>query len=440
MSDQELRIGLLGLGQVGGGVVRILAANQREIEARLGAPVRVTRALVRDRARARAPEARGVELVTDPKAVVRANDVDVVVELVGGLEPARTFVLEALEEGKPVVTANKALLAEHGPELFQAAAQAGVDVLFEAAVCGGVPIIRTLREALASDRIESVRGIVNGTTNFILSAMEGGGDFAPSLERAQELGFAESDASFDVSGKDAAQKLLLLAGLAFGAQVKLADIPTEGIDRVESTDFVYAREFGCTVKLLAVGRLGAGGLLLSVRPTLVPVATPLATIRGAFNAVEVRSFALGPTLLVGQGAGPLPTGTAVVSDIIEAGRSLALKAPGRVPPMAWREGTEGPPLAKAGLRRGPWYLRFTVADEPGVLAQIAGALGARGISIAAVTQPERAVGSGAVPVVVVTHEAVEERVLEAVAWLDGLAFARGPTRVLPIDREAVSEA
>lgn len=435
-SGGELRIGLLGVGQVGGGVLQILSANAGVIEARLGTHVRVTRALVRDRSRARVREAEGVRLTTDAQEVLSAEDVDVVVELMGGLEPARTLVLAAIGRGKPVVTANKALLAEHGPEIFAAATAAGVDVYFEAAVCGGIPIIRTLREALASDRIDSVRGIANGTTNYVLSAMEDGADYGEALARAQELGFAEADPTFDVSGRDAAQKLQILASLAFGARLSPEDIPAEGIEQIEAVDFLYAREFGCTIKLLANAWLDEGRLQLDVRPTLVPLGTPLSTIRGAFNAVELRSWALGPSLLVGQGAGPLPTGSAVVSDIIEAGRSLLARISGRVPHLAWREGQgPAPQLAGRHSRHGTWYLRFTVADEPGVLASIAGELGKSGISIAAVLQRERAKGSEAVPVVVITHDAVESAVVASVKRLDAMGFSRAPARVLPIERD-----
>jgi homoserine dehydrogenase len=434
----ELRIGLLGLGQVGGGVLRLLAVNAREIEARLGMRIRPVRAAVRDPARLRVDEAQGLELVRDPREVVSAGDVDLVVEVMGGLEPARSLILEALANGKPVVTANKALLATHGEEIFAAATRAGVDVRFEAAVCGGVPIIRTLREALASDRIESLRGIVNGTTNYILSAMEQGRAYGEALARAQELGFAEADPTFDVSGRDAAQKLQLLASLAFGVRVGPGEVPVEGIEAIEPVDFTYAREFGCTVKLIASARREGGSIELGVRPTLVSDHTLLATTKGAFNAVELRSYALGMTLLVGQGAGALPTGSAVVSDIIEAGRDRAAGTNARVPHLAWHDGRSGLELAPPGRRTASWYLRFHVADEPGVLAQIAGALGAREISIAAVIQRERARAQEAVPVVVVTHEAREDRVREAVAWLDRLGFARGRTRLLPIER-AVAE-
>jgi homoserine dehydrogenase len=434
-SGGELRIGLLGLGQVGGGVAHIFRANAKEIEARLGARLTLVRALVRDPDKERSVDSRDVALAASPEQIVRAPDVDIVVELMGGLEPARSYVLDALAHGKPVVTANKALLAEHGPEIFAAATKAGVDLLFEAAVCGGIPIIRTLREALASDRIESLRGIVNGTTNYILSAMEEGRDYAATLARAQQLGFAEADPSFDVSGKDAAQKLLILASVAFGVQLSMNDVPAEGIEQVSATDFAYAKEFGCTIKLLASARLHRGALSLGVRPTLVPRGTPLSTIRGAFNAVEVRSFALGPALLVGQGAGALPTGSAVVSDIIEAGRNLVSRTGGRVPHLAWAGGVRAGTLAPTLSRVGPWYLRFSVSDEPGVLARIAGALGTRGISIASLIQREHGSEGGPVTVVVVTHDAVEVSVAEALAELDRLPVARAPTRIMAMERD-----
>jgi homoserine dehydrogenase len=439
-AGSDLRIGLLGLGQVGGGVAQILRANAGEIHARLGARLSPVRAFVRDAARARSTDAQGIPLTLRAEEVVRGSDVDIVVEVMGGLHPALELVLDAIEHGKPVVTANKALLAEHGPEIFAAATRKGVDVLFEAAVCGGIPIIRTLREALASDRIESIRGIVNGTTNYILTAMEEGRDYGGALAQAQKLGFAEADPSFDVSGRDAAQKLLILASLAFGAQLSMQDVPAEGIEHVGATDFAYAREFGFTLKLLATARLHDGALQLSVRPALVQQGTPLSTIRGAFNAVEVRSFALGPALLVGQGAGALPTGSAVVSDIIEAGRNLISRTAGRVPHLAWAGGVHAARLAPRGSRVGPWYLRFSVADEPGVLAQIAGALGTRGISISALVQREHGEESEPVTVVVMTHSAPERAVAEAIGVLDGLGFSRGPTRLLAVEREPLVQS
>jgi homoserine dehydrogenase len=433
MSLPELRVGLLGFGQVGQGAVSVLSSFARDVDARLGRSVRVVRALVRT------PEKTGraapgvVELTTEAERIVEADDVDLVIEVMGGVEPARSLVLRALARGKTVVTANKALLAAHGPELFERAREAGVDLLFEGAVCGGVPVVRTLREALAADHVESLRGIVNGTTNFILSAMESGGDYGQALSKAQALGFAEADPSFDVSGRDAAQKLVLLAALAFGTRARLEEVPCEGIEQVEPVDIAYARELGSAVKLIARARLTSLGLELSVRPTLVPLGSTLASVGGPFNAVEVLSTALGSTLLVGQGAGGRPTGAAVAGDVLEAARNLAKGAAGRVPGLGWQEGVEVPPLAPAGERIGAWFLRFSVADQPGVLAQIAGALGARGISIAAVIQRERSSGAEAVSVVVVTHDALERRVREAVASLDQLDFVRGRTRLFPIE-------
>lgn len=435
-STKELRVGLLGLGEVGGGVLRLLAENGNGISARLGRQVKVVRAFVREPSRVRAPEAAQVELTTDASKVVDADDLDVVVEVMGGIEPARELMLRAAAQGKAVVTANKALLAERGPELFAAATDAGTDLLFEAAVCGGIPIIRTLREALASDRIDTIRGIVNGTTNYILSEMEDGSTgYADALKQAQELGYAEADPAFDVGGRDVAQKLLLLTALSFGRHVSLENIPTDGIERVDAVDFKFARELGCTIKMLATARQENGHLVLSAAPTLVPLTSQLATVRGAFNAVEIRSFALGPSLLVGQGAGALPTASAVVSDIIEAGRNLIAGAPGRVPHLAWINEDQGPTLAEPLSKKATWYLRFLVADEPGVLARIAGTLGERNIGIAAVIQRERSLESGAVPVVVETHEASEGAVRDAVGILDAQDFARGPTVVMPFDRE-----
>lgn len=435
-STQELRIGLLGLGQVGGGVLRLLSENADGISARLGRRIKVVRAFVRDTSRVRVAEAAQVTLTTNASEVVDADDIDVVVEVMGGIDPARELILRAVAQGKAVVTANKALLAENGPEIFTAATSAKVDLLFEAAVCGGIPIIRTLREALASDRIDTIRGIVNGTTNYILSAMEDGStSYAEALKQAQELGFAEADPTFDVSGRDVAQKLLLLTALSFGRRVNLDNIPTDGIERVDAVDFKFAREFGCTIRMLATARHKDGRLVLSAAPTLVPLTSQLAAVRGPFNAVEIRSFALGPALLVGQGAGALPTASAVVSDIIEAGRNLIAGAPGRVPHLAWINEDHGPKVAEPLSKKATWYLRFLVADEPGVLARIAGTLGERNIGIAAVIQRERSLESGAVPVVVETHEAPQGAVLEAVRILDEQSFARGSTVVMPFDRE-----
>jgi homoserine dehydrogenase len=435
---REIAIGLLGAGNVGAGVLSILAKTAREIEGRLGARVRVRRAAVRDPGKARPPEVDAAILTADPRAVVEDPEIRIVVELMGGIEPARTLLLEALRRGKHVVTANKALLAERGEEIFRAASEAGVDVHYEAAVCGGIPIIRTLREALASDRILSLLGIVNGTTNYILTRMEEGLTQGEALAEAQRLGYAEADPSADVGGFDAAQKLCILASLAFGTRVRPADVYTEGIAAVDAVDVRYAGEFGFVVKLLAVARrTAAGSLEARVHPVFVAREDLLASVRGAFNAIRVTGEALGPALLYGQGAGPLPTGTAVVADVIELSRALLQESAGRVPHMAFQESF----IANGALALSPmddlraaYYLRFTVADEPGVLAALAGALGREGISIAQVVQRVRAGESGAgVPVVMITHEARERDIRRALQAVDALPAVRERTRLVRIE-------
>ena len=450
---RTIGVGLLGVGTVGGGVATLVARHRADLEARLGARLEIVRAAVRDRSRARPPELDASVLTTDAREVLADDRVEIVVELIGGVEPARELVLGALARGKHVVTANKKLLAEAGAELFAAATKANVDLLYEAAVCGGIPIIRTLREALASDRVSSVVGIVNGTTNFILGRMaDEGASFEAALKEAQRLGFAEADPTADVEGHDAAAKLTLLAALAFGARLSPAMVATEGITKLAPIDHAYAKDFGLTVKLLAIARRVAGGatsasesgaahsIELRVAPAMVPSQSLLAGVRGAFNAVLVRCDALGPIFLHGQGAGALPTASAVVADLVELGRTLGQRGVGgRVPHLAYQDASiaETPALAVADST-GTFYVRFTVVDEPGVLARLAGSLGARGVSIASLVQREHtplADGGGEpVAVVVVTHEARERAVRAAVAEIDALPFARAPTRVVRIER------
>src|SRR6185369_15332765 len=354
---REVGIGVAGFGTVGGGVLSILERHAREIEARLGARIVVRKVLLRDRDKARAVAVAPGVLTTRVADLVEDPRIEVVVELIGGTGEAFELVKGALERGKHVVTANKALLAARGEELFRLAAEKGVDVYYEGAVCGGVPVIRTLREALASDRITSLHGIVNGTTNYILSAMAEKGDALPkALAEAQRLGYAEADPTLDVSGGDAAQKLCVLAQLAFGARLRPEDVLTEGIMQLEPEDFAWAKEFGYALKLLAVARRietraegqpeeaaperapkGSGGshppdmIEARVHPTFIPQGSLLAGVRGAFNPVLLRSDALGPSLLFGQGAGAMPTGSAVVSDIIDLSRNILARSPGRVP-------------------------------------------------------------------------------------------------------------
>ncbi len=436
---REIGIALLGFGNVGLGTYQIFEAHSEDIERRVGARVRVRHVLVRNPAKLRSREPAKGLLTVDYQRILDDEKVEVVVELIGGTQVAREHVLRAIAAGRHVVTANKALLSEHGEELFGSALKAGVDLYFEGAVCGGIPIIRTLREALASDRMEAIYGIVNGTTNLILTEMaEKGVSYSEALKRAQELGYAEADPTLDVNGSDAAQKLCLLASLAFMARLKPTQLAVEGILGLLPIDFAMAREFGFVVKLLALARRTRGGALEArVYPAFVPQHTPLADVRGAFNAVLLKSAALGQSMLSGQGAGALPTGSAVVSDVIDICRNILAGVSGRLPTLCAPHLREIP-LRPAGERRGACYLRFTVSDEPGVLGRIAGVLGEKGVSIASVIQrqPLRTEPGSPATIVVFTHEATESEVEAALHWIDQLKTTRAPSKLIRIEDAA----
>jgi homoserine dehydrogenase len=430
---REVGIGIAGFGVVGGGVLSILRRHVGDIEARLGARIVVRKVLVRDPAKERGADVERALLTTRTGDLLDDPQISVVVELMGGVDQAFELVRGALERGKHVVTANKALLATRGDEIFRLARQQGVDVYYEAAVCGGVPIIRTLREALASDRITSLHGIVNGTTNFILTAMaEKGEPIDRALAEAQRLGYAEADPTLDVSGGDAAQKLCVLAQLAFGARLAPEDVLTEGIMGLAPEDFRWGREMGYALKLLAVARrCGAGDQIEArVHPAFIPSGSLLAGVRGAMNAVVLHSEALGESLLYGQGAGAMPTGSAVVSDIIDLTRNILSGSPGRVPLP--------PAKPVVSLRphddvRCAYYLHFQVQDTPGVLARIASKLAARRISIAAVQQREQNDEGKPVPLVIVTHEAREADLNAAISEIDGDPTTLARTRLIRIE-------
>lgn len=438
-APREIPIGLVGAGNVGGGVLRILAEHGRDIEARLGARVVVRRVAVRDPDKVRpVPLPEGAVLCTADE-VLADDEIRIVVEVMGGTQPARDIVLEALRRGKNVVTANKSLLAAHGEEIFGLASERGLDVFYEGAVGGGIPIIRALREALASDRIRAIAGIVNGTTNFILSEMAAGGrSFDEVLREAQTLGYAEADPTMDVDGHDAAQKLSLLAGISFGTRVRPEEVHTEGIRGIEPVDLAAAEDFGYVLKLLAVGRRhGDGTVELRVHPTLVPRGALLANVGGAFNAVLVTSEALGPSLFYGQGAGSLPTGSAVVADIIDCGRNLLLGTAGRIPHLATQDAfLEEHHPRPMGEVESAHYVRFTVRDQPGVLGRITGILGDYGISIASLVQKDaRSLDGGPVSVVVMTHVAAERAIADALEVIDRLPFVTAPTRRLRVEHD-----
>jgi homoserine dehydrogenase len=427
---RTIGVALLGLGNVGGGVVKLLADNAAAIEARLGARLEVRAIAVRDPDKqGRVVDVERAKLSTDMDAAIARRDVDIVCELIGGTTDARRAVMAAIAAGKHVVTANKALLAEHGAELFAAADAAGVEIYYEAAVCGGVPIIRVLREGLASDRVEALTAIVNGTSNYILTTMaETRRPFADILRDAQQLGYAEADPTLDVGGGDAAHKLAILVGLCFDTRVDANAIPIAGIDRVAPIDLDYASRFGYVIKPLAIARdHGERGVEARVHPALVPAHWLLASVHGAKNAVYVNSYALGASMYYGAGAGMLPTAMSVVSDCLELGRTIFARASG----AAARPRVHVPrPLLPLDDIRSKYYLRFGVVDEPGVLGKLMTVLGAHRVSIAQVVQ-DAAVGPGAM-VIVVTHEAREGDVRAALAEIDALPIVREPTNVIRI--------
>lgn len=432
---RNIRVGMIGCGVVGQGVLRLLAENAASIEGRLGGHIEVRRIAVRDPAKERGPHARAGLVSGDIDGLIEDKEIDVVVEVMGGVEPAGSYVRRALEGGKSVVTANKALLAERGHQLIELAEGRGTDLYFEAAVAGGIPVIRILREALASDRIVAVRGIVNGTSNYILSQMqESGSSFETALAQAQRAGYAEADPTLDVGGGDAAHKLALLATLAYGAKIDVAGIPTEGIDRVKAVDIEFARRFGFAVKPLAIARaVSAGELDLRVHPALVPKKSPLAHIDGALNAVHIEGAALGPCLLSGLGAGALPTAVSVVSDIVDVGRNLLSEARGRVPQRAFL----GERMIVAKLRDPAdhacrYYLRFYVRDQSGVLGRLATALGSHGVSIEQMVQEGRGQDEP-VAVVLLTHPARTGDVRLALAEIDRSGVGTEPALALRIE-------
>jgi homoserine dehydrogenase len=433
---RTIGVALLGLGNVGGGVVKLLEDNAAAIAARLGAQLCVRAIAVRDVDKAnRVVDVDRALLTRDVEGTARRGDVDIVCELIGGTTLARQAMLAAIAAGKHVVTANKALLAEHGAEVFRAAERAGVDVYYEAAVCGGVPVIRVLREGLASDRVESLHGIVNGTSNYILTEMaRTRRGFADILRDAQALGYAEADPALDIGGGDAAHKLAILVNLCFGTIVDVAAIPTEGIDIVEPIDLAYADQWGYVIKPLVIARghgdPSTGPIEARVHPALIPASWLLADVGGAKNALYVQSYALGPSLYYGAGAGMLPTAMSVVSDMIEIGRNIVAGVAGAARPRP----AEPRAMMALGELRTRYYLRFGVHDKPGVLGQLMTILGAHQISIAQVVQDGRA-GDQPVWVVVLTHEARERDVRAALAEIDTLEVVRQPARLIRISGE-----
>ncbi|MFA9471559.1 MAG: homoserine dehydrogenase [Deltaproteobacteria bacterium] len=431
--EREIRVGLCGCGVIGEGLVTALLEHADVIRARAGAPVRLVAVADKDPARLDIVRAQdpSVALLDDAFELVTRDDVDVVVELIGGVEVADRLVRAALEAKKHVVTANKALLAERGAALFALAEANGCDLYFEAAVAGAIPVIRVIRESLASDRLRSVTGIINGTSNYILSRMANdGAAFGDALKAAQEAGFAEADPTLDITGGDASHKLALIAGLAFGARVLPSEIPTEGIEQVDPRDIQYARNFGYVIRPLALAeRLEAGDLDLRVHPALVPESDPLAHVDGALNAVSIQGEMVGPSFLSGLGAGAGPTATSVAGDIIDIAKNSLAGAPVR----HWNFPTDGDQKIQAMADvSSRYYLRFSVRDESGVLAALSGKLGDAGISIEQMVQDVEAGDEGTASIAILTHHAREGDVRDSLRAIDSTHLTTAPTHLIRI--------
>ena len=444
---KPLQVGLLGMGTVGCGTWTVLKRNEEEITRRAGRPIRITWIATRtlERAHQATRGAKGVQLTTDPEVVIDRPDVDIIVELIGGIEPAKSYVLRAIANGKHVVTANKALLARHGNEIFAAAQKAGVMVAFEAAVAGGIPIIKALREGLTANRIEWIAGIINGTSNFILSEMRAtGAPFATVLAEAQARGYAEADPTFDVEGIDAAHKLTIMSAIAFGVPMQLDKVYTEGITRLTREDLRYAEELGYRIKLLAItrrasvaGSANSEGIELRVHPTLVPAKRLIANVEGAMNAVLVKGDAVGATLYYGPGAGAEPTASAVIADLVDVTRMHTADPEHRVPHLAFQpDQLSNIPFLPMGEVRTSYYLRMRVLDRPGVLADITRILADREISIEAMIQKEPPEGEDRTNIILLTHQSIERQIVDAIAKIESLPTVNG--KVVRIRREELN--
>ena len=431
MNMKPIQVGLLGIGTVGSGTFNVLQRNQEEIQRRAGRGIRITLVADLDTVRAKAIVGDAAQVVSDARLVIANPEIDIVVELIGGYGIARTLVMEAIAAGKHVVTANKALLAVHGSEIFAAAREKGVVVAFEAAVAGGIPIIKALREGLTANRIEWIAGIINGTTNFILSEMRAKGlDFGVVLKEAQRLGYAESDPTFDIEGVDAAHKATIMSAIAFGIPVQFDKAHVEGITKLQAADIRYAEQLGYRIKLLGITKRREKGIELRVHPTLIPSTRLIANVEGAMNAVVVHGDAVGTTLYYGKGAGAEPTASAVIADLVDITRLHTADPNHRVPYLAFQPGAmQDTPILPMAEVVTSFYLRLQVADQAGVLARITGILAEHGISIDALLQRESAEGEAQTDVIILTHDTLEGEMNKAIAQMQAL-----PTVLAPIVR------
>ncbi len=429
---KPIRVGLLGLGTVGGGTLTVLRRNAAEIARRAGREICATRAAVRDLQKAGVHAGDDLTLTTDPHEVVNDPTIDIVVEAMGGEHPALELILAAIASGKHVVTANKALIANHGTAIFAAAQKQGVMVAFEAAVGGGIPIIKAIREGLTANRIEWIAGIINGTTNFILTQMrDKGQDFADALKLAQELGYAEADPTFDVEGVDAAHKLTIMSAIAFGIPMQFPAAHIEGITHLTGEDVRYAGQLGYRIKLLGITRRTPSGIELRVHPALIPARRLIANVDGSMNAILVKGDAVGVTLYYGAGAGAEPTASSVVADLVDVTRMLTSDPHSRVPHLAFQpENLAQDPILPMGEVRTSYYLRMRARDEAGVLAEVTRILADAGISIESMVQQEPGQADGKVDIVMLTHQCAEKQINHALSRIESLpAIAAGVMRI-----------
>ncbi len=424
---KPIKVGLLGIGTVGAGTFTVLARNAEEIRRRAGRPIEITMVADLDTARAKQITGGKVEVVDDANIIVNHPDIDIVVELIGGYGIARQLVMTAIANGKHVVTANKALLATHGTEIFRAAQDKRVMVAFEAAVAGGIPIIKALREGLTANRIQWIAGIINGTTNFILSEMRDKGlDFDVVLKEAQRLGYAEADPTFDIEGIDAAHKATLMSAIAFGIPVQFDKAYVEGITGLQAADIRYAEQLGYRIKLLGIARRAANGIELRVHPTLIPANRLIANVEGAMNAVLVHGDAVGATLYYGKGAGAEPTASAVIADLVDITRLATADPEHRVPYLAFQpDAMTDTPILPMDEITTSYYLRIRVADKLGVMADITRILADAAISIDAMLQKEPAAGETEADIIILTHQTREKKAKEAIAAIEALEAVSG---------------
>ncbi len=428
-------IGLIGAGTVGAGVISLFLRELELLEKRLGFPLVLSSIADRSIESIKLDGLSRFRTYTDASAVINDPDVQIVIELIGGIEPAKTFILEAVRKGKSVVTANKALLALHGEEIFAAVRTHGVDIAFEGAVCGGIPILRALREGIGGDRVLSVKGIINGTSNYILTRMtEDRTSFSEALASAQSLGYAEADPTFDVDGMDAAHKLAILGTMSFGVPVSFPDIPVEGIRQIKELDIEFGRELGYVLKLLGIAKDHGSSVDLRVHPAFLPEESLLAKVNGVFNAVEVTGRALGTALFYGRGAGADPTASAVMGDVLELARGIHSRCKLQVPPLGFSWDSRHPrPMTSHAEVRSEFYLRFSAHDRPGTLSFLSGILGEHGISIESVIQKGRK-KEGSVPVVILTHTATKASILSALEIIDHSNHVTEPTVLIHVER------